>query len=338
MAGPYAVHTPGGCSLRSVCYIRLMGRPAFRLVSRGGLAWVESAPLAQWPWLVHAFSTRRGGVSRAPSEGLNLGLTKWDRPADVEENRGRFLAQLGAEGMASASVHQIHSAQSFVVARAAGQLTYRPPGVPGAGLSETVSPAGDALMTAETGILLTVRIADCLPVLLVDPATPAVAVVHAGWRGAVERVVEKAVGDLRRVFRSDPLQILAVLGPSIRACCYEVGEEVVAAFQGRFTRTERFFQPLSNSTQAAGDRPAIPFLSTYPPGHAPEHVPAARLDLTAVAQEQLLCAGVSPSRILVADWCTGCHTDLFFSHRKEGQRTGRQVAVIGIRPNSRPPN
>ena len=157
------------------------------------------------------------------------------------------------------------------------------------------------------------------------------AAVHAGWRGALARVIEKAVGDMRRAFGSDPQKLIAALGPSIRACCYEVGEEVVEAFHGSFADADRFFRPLPNRPEAATDRHSILFLSAYPPGHAPEHVPAARLDLTAVARHQLASAGVKPANIWVADYCTACRTDLFFSHRREGGRTGRQAAAIGIR-------
>jgi hypothetical protein len=158
-----------------------------------------------------------------------------------------------------------------------------------------------------------------------------VAAVHAGWRGALARVIEKAVGDMRRAFGSDPQELIAALGPSIRDCCYEVGEEVVEAFQGCFTDADQFFRKLPNRPEAATDRHSILFLSAYPPGHAPEHVPAARLDLIAVARNQLATAGVRPTNICVADYCTACRTDLFFSHRHEGGGTGRQAAAIGIR-------
>ena len=187
-------------------------------------------------------------------------------------------------------------------------------------------------MTAEPGLLLSIRIADCLPVLLVDPQRRVVAAVHAGWRGALARVIEKAVGDMRWAFGSDPQELIAALGPSIRACCYQVGEEVVQSFRGSFAHAGRFFRPLPKRPHAATDRYSILFLSSYPPGHAPEHIPAARLDLIAVAQDQLSSAGVKPAHVHVADFCTACRSDLFFSHRKEGADTGRQAAVIGIRP------
>jgi hypothetical protein len=308
-----------------------LGAQNFKMVSRGGLGWLEAVRLGKFPWLVHAFSTRQGGTSQAPCAGLNLGFTESDVRARVEENRRRFFHQLGAGDFALAPLRQVHSSHSWVMARDHdGHLAWQLAGA-GDPASAPDPPAGDGLMTAEPGILLTIRIADCLPLLLVDPQRRAVAAVHAGWRGALARIIEKAVGDMRRALGSDPQRLIAAVGPSIRACCYEVGAEVVDAFHGGFARAERFFRPLPTLAEAAAGHASIPFLNAHPPGHAPEHAPAAHLDLTAVAREQLECAGVKPANILVADFCTACRTDLFFSHRREGSRTGRQVAAIGIR-------
>ena len=315
-----------------LCYIRDLGTQIFNMVSRGGLGWLESVRLSKLPWLVHAFSTRRGGLSQAPCAGLNLGFTESDRRERVEQNRRRFLDQLGGKDFVPASVRQVHSSHSYVVTRdRTDQLAYQLPGIEVSAPAATNPPAGDGLMTAEPGILLTIRIADCLPLLLVDPQRRVVAAVHAGWRGALARVIEKAVGDMRRALGSDPQELIVALGPSIRACCYEVGEEVVEAFHGSFADADRFFRALPNRPEAATGHHSILILNAYPPGHAPEHVPAAHLDLTAVARYQLASAGVKPANILVADYCTACRTDLFFSHRQEGERTGRQIAVIGIR-------
>jgi polyphenol oxidase len=302
------------------------------MVSRSGLCWLESAELASLPWVLHAFSTRKGGVSRSPCAGLNLGFTASDCRERVEQNRRHFLHQLGVKDFISAPLRQVHSSHSFAVTRGnTGELVYQAPGSEVPAPVAPDAPAGDGLMTAEPGILLTIRIADCLPVLLVDPEQRVVAAVHAGWRGARARIIEKSVGDLRRAFGSDPQTLFAALGPSIRACCYEVGEEVVEAFHGSFAGADQFFQPLPNRAKAATDRHSILFLSADPPGHAPEHAPIARLDLIAAARYQLASAGVDPANVFVADYCTACRTDLFFSHRREGGATGRQAAAIGIR-------
>jgi polyphenol oxidase len=292
------------------------------------MSWLETLRLGQFPWLIHAFSMRQGGVSTPPCAGLNLGFTGSDRRERVEENRRRFFRALGAKDFSIPSLRQIHSSHCFIVSGGnASQPNFE---FPGGGALAANPPAGDGLITCDPGILLTIRIADCMPILLVDTRRRAVAAVHAGWRGAWARIIEKSVGDLRRAFSSDPGKLLAAVGPSIRACCYEVGQEVVEAFHGKFANSDSFFLPLRTRPEAATDRHSILFLSAYPPGHAPDHLPAARLDLVAVARHQLQSAGLKASNILIADYCTACRTDLLFSHRREGPATGRQVAAIGI--------
>ena len=312
----------------------LAGRP-FQIVSRAGLSWLECSTLARVPWLLHAFSTRRGGVSRGSASGLNLGFIAADRRPNVEENRRRFFARLGAEDFSLATLRQIHSAQVYQAARhKSGKLAYFAAGSPVPQPSFHDAPAGDALLTDQPGILLSMRTADCIPTLLVDPERRAVAAVHAGWRGGLQRIVEKTVGVMRATFRSDPPGMLAAVGPGIRACCYEVGEEVVAAYCGRFTQGEQFFRPVApaSPSKALANRYPLLFLSPHPPGQEPQPGPAAYLDLAAVVVAQLLAAGLRARNIAVCDYCTSCRTDLFFSHRKEGSRTGRMMAVVGIRP------
>jgi YfiH family protein len=305
---------------------------AFKTVARDGVEWLECPALARFPWLRHAFSTRRGGGSEAPAAGLNLGFIAADTHANVEENRRRFFAQLGAERFTLAALRQRHSTHIYRVVRAAsGQLEYYPSGFPAPERSDHPLPIGDALVTDQPGVLLSVRVADCLPVLVLDPRQHALAAIHAGWRSALGRIVEKTVGLMRTVFGSDAHHLLAALGPSIRACCYEVGEEVVAAFCGRFPRGEQFFREASLGSPSPAALGPLPFLSAQPPGHAARPVPRAHLDLVAVALDQLRSAGVRLSHIQVADFCTACRTDLFFSHRKEGKDTGRTMAVIGIK-------
>jgi hypothetical protein len=316
-----------------VCYISLLGHSASQIVSRGGLAWIEHPLIARYSWLVHAFSTRQGGVSRGLSAGLNLGFTKGEPRARVWENRKLFLQQLGAEHFALAALRQVHSANIYQVRRAtSGKIEYRLGGnrIPEQpGLDQ---PVGDALLTDQAGILLSVRTADCLPVLLVDPKRRAVAAVHAGWRGALARIVEKAVGEMRHVYGSEPQSLLAVLGPSIRVCCYEVGQEVEDAFQGRFPRADKFFRKRFEPPAFDSTRRPTSFLNMRPPGYQSTGTPAIRLDLVAVAQDQLLTAGLTPHHVAAVNFCTACRTDLFYSCRQKGSGAGRMLAVIGIRP------
>lgn len=295
---------------KAPCYIGCLRRSAFKLVSRGNLAWLECSRLARYPWLVHAFSTRRGGVSPPPAAGLNLGMIESDLRTNVEQNRKTFFREFNAEGFSLASLRQVHSSSVFQLARGSrGEIVYGPPGNSSLGESASHPPQGDALLTGQAGILLSVRIADCMPILLVDPRRRAIAAVHAGWRGALRGVLEKAVEEMRGAFGTDSKEMLAAIGPCIQACCYEVGEEVVAAFNERFPNTTKFFRVKTRAGKA-------------------------HLDLYAVARQQLQTAGLRPANILAASFCTACRTDLFFSHRKEGNGTGRMMAVIGLRPET----
>lgn len=346
-----------------------MARESFKLARRAGLTWLQSGELARLPWLVHGFSTRLVrpvGPSRrqrqATARDFNLGFTDGARQRDVQANRKRFTRAL-ADGFTVASLKQIHSATVYQVAKVdAGQaaqicgvngLEYLAAGyeqprleaqrgrdVAGAGcvphrrasISEPLA-AGDALVTAERGVLLTIRTADCLPVLLVDRRLRVITAIHAGWRGTLTRVVEKAVGEMRRLFDSHPGDLLAALGPGIGPCCYEVGEDVVDAFRGEFLEADRFFRrpPASFQLYRSNLRYTLLFHTQAPPGH--EREPARlHLDLAAAARAQLIAAGLRRTAIDISGYCTACRADLFFSHRREGNRAGRMMAAIGLRP------
>lgn len=317
-----------------MCYILPLGHPTSHFVSRRGLTWIEHPLLTGYPWLIHAFSTRRGGVSRGPAAGLNLGSTQGETQSRVRKNRDLLFRQLGAERFALAALRQVHSTVVFQVDHASGdELEYHLAGSPPAEHPGLAQPEGDALLTDQAGILLSVRTADCLPLLLVDPKRRAVAAVHAGWRGALGRIIEKTAGEMCRVYGSQPSRLLAVLGPSIRACCYQVGKDVEEAFHGRFPNADKFFH--KRPGQAAG-RPETRFLSFLgePPGRSADPEPSSHLDLVAVAEDQLRGAGLARCRVAAVDLCTACRPDLFYSHRRDGNGTGRMAAVIGIRPEN----
>jgi YfiH family protein len=169
-------------------------------------------------------------------------------------------------------------------------------------------------------------------VLLADVKLRAVAAVHAGWRGALARVIEKTVGEMRRMFGSAPENLVAALGPAIRGCCYEVGDEVVDAFRAHFIERDDFFCRLPRDREADYSRSphSLLFHTQAPPGHRRERS-NLHLDLGAVAQAQLTAAGVKASAIHPSGYCTACRADLFFSYRRDGTQAGRMMAVIGVR-------
>ncbi len=273
---------------------------------------------ADVPWLVHGFSTRQGGVSTCyGGKVLNLGQTEHDTHTNLERNRALFLKALGAVNddgslWPLAQVRQIHSA---IIQRV-----------------ETVephAPAGDGMITNNPGVLLAIKTADCVPVLVADVKRRVVGAFHAGWRGTVARVVEKGVGEMRRQFGSTPQDLRAAIGPCVRKCCYSVGPEVQSEFESQFSYSHELFEEVFDSNAIHIKYPLL-FLNQRAPGHG-DLGPEIHLDLVSANVRQLRDAGVPENHISVLDGCTACDTKRFFSHRAEFGKTGRMMAVIGVR-------
>jgi YfiH family protein len=189
--------------------------------------------------------------------------------------------------------------------------------------------AGDGLITNTPGILLAVLTADCLPVILVDPRNRAVGVFHAGWRGTARRIVEKGIGEMRRAFGTRARDVLAALGPGIRGCCYQVGPELKEIFESQFAYAAELFRETKESNEIHERYPLL-FLTARAPGHS-ELPKKIFLDIAEANRRQLLAAGVRAANISDASFCTSCHCEMFFSHRAEKGKTGRMMAVAGIR-------
>jgi hypothetical protein len=274
--------------------------------------------LFRLPWLVHGFSTRTGGFSKAyGGHSLNLGFTKHDSRAAVERNRAEFQRQVGAvtgkKLWPLVTLRQIHSDLIHCISK--------PP-------EEKLS--GDGLVTDTPGNLLGIQTADCLPVMLVDTKRRAVGVFHAGWRGTVQRIVEKGVGQMRGCFGTCPRDIKAAIGPGIHGCCYQVGEEVRVKFESQFDYASDLFREVKESDPIREKYPLL-FLTARAPGHS-ELPTNIFLDLVEANRRQLMAVGVSAKNIHASPLCTSCRTDLLFSHRAEKGVTGRMMAVAGIRP------
>jgi len=297
--------------------------------------------LAPFPWLVHGFSTRLGGVSsfdppREPSRSvpspsdLNLGNVAWDTAKRVSENRRRWLACLQAKGMQLVLQRQVHSDLIRTVADVGTGLQACTSTNRNASPKGSALPAGDALITSRPGLLLGVLTADCLPILLVDSRQRVVAGLHCGWRGTARRLAEKAVGRMRFLFGSKPEHLWAAVGPGIRSCCYAVGPEVVEEFACQFPYADTLFVTRSRPFTPLETKRAImilPLRSNFGPRSKQE----IYLDLPLANLRQLRDAGVPESQIASDASCTSCHPELFFSHRRDAGYTGRMMAVVGIR-------
>jgi polyphenol oxidase len=151
---------------------------------------------------------------------------------------------------------------------------------------------GDALATRTPGIKVSVRTADCFPILLADPVQRAVSAVHAGWRGTAAGIAAATLFKMRQSFGANPRDVFAAIGPGIGACCYQVGEDVARRF----------------GMQAAG-----------------------RLDLAAHNLRQLAEAGVPRSQIEMLGACTFCRAERFHSWRRDGAHAGRMISYVGIK-------
>jgi YfiH family protein len=297
----------------------------WRLRRAGGLQILQAPALTRLTWLAHGFSTRPGGASELVKSGnarakaakaLNLGFTDWDTRDRVLANRQKFFQALGAGKMRAVTLRQIHSDIVHLIDAASA--------------SAEQAPQGDALVTREREVLLVVQTADCVPILLADTKNRAVAAIHSGWRGTLRRIAEKTLGRMEMEFGTQPEDVVAVLGPGIGRCCYEVGSDVAKEFHSQFPEAREWFDgPFDSLAAGENDPNWLPWLTMRPPGHAPPS-PTVQLDLIAANRAILASAGVLPARIFSSGFCTACRTDLFFSYRRE-RTTGRMMAAIAIR-------
>jgi purine-nucleoside/S-methyl-5'-thioadenosine phosphorylase / adenosine deaminase len=276
--------------------------------AENGLEILEVKRWKRYEWLLHGFSTRDGGVSQVyGGSTLNLGWTKEDDSASVAENRRRFLRAVCGQqaGSVLVGVKQIHSNMVRVVKKEDGGLEGRLQTEEGKAVLE-----GDGLITDVPGVLLGVGTADCVPVLVVDVTKRVVAAFHAGWRGTVARIVERGIGIMQEEYRSQAVDMVAAVGPSIGPCCYTVGEEVWSEFGRQFGYAKELFVRSTDSEEV-------------------------RLNLLEANRRQLLDAGVTEASIAMTGECTACARSQsgamrYFSHRAEHGIAGRMLNVVGV--------
>jgi polyphenol oxidase len=246
--------------------------------------------LSTYKWLRHGFSLRKSQDGAEMSYSLNEYQTR----ETVLGNRQRLVRSVSGRELPLAILRQVHSDRVFQASRTM--------------LSDP--PRGDGWVTGEPELLVAIQTADCLPVLLVDPQQRVVAAVHAGWRGTLKRIAAKAIHRMQTDFGSHPSNCLAVVGPAIRRCCYEVGEEVVEAFSREFELASTLF--------------------CEPPRGKATRANSQCVDLAEACRRQLLNAGMAAEKIFTDGPCTACEKDRFFSHRADAGRAGRIMSVIGI--------
>lgn len=228
--------------------------------------------------LVAGMSTRAGGPADS-TFGLNLSYNVGDDPARVGENRERFFGAMGVGTGDLAFMQQVHG------------LTITKVDAPG------VYPSCDGLTTNVAGVFLCVTVADCVPIFIFDRGAPALAVVHAGWRGTAGGIAGAAVAALCAAYGARASRMEAFIGPAATECCYQVGEDVAAAFPAGFVTVKNG---------------------------------APHVSLKGVNRDHLIAAGVPPDAIELHPGCTIHDGSLYHSFRRDGNRSGRMVGVAGM--------
>ncbi|WP_027717349.1 peptidoglycan editing factor PgeF [Desulfovirgula thermocuniculi] len=271
--------------------------PAFRWQEEGEVKYLVFEHFGRTGLVAHGFTSRHGGVSAGEYATLNLAFHVGDDPQRVLANREIACRALGINPAHLVAGEQVHGANVAVVGK--GERGR------GATSPEGALPATDALVTAEPLVPLSAYFADCVPVFLLDPLRGVAGLAHAGWRGTCLGVAARTVKAMCRRFGSRPADLLAAIGPAIGPCCYQVGEDVA----GRVRES----------------------LSSWPELLVPGGPGKWHLDLREANRRLLLEAGLDPANIAVAELCTCCRQDLFFSHRGSRGRTGRMAAFIMLR-------
>jgi YfiH family protein len=256
--------------------------------SLNGLVFYQFDGLDHYTELYHGAFTRLGGVSGAPFESLNLARSVGDDVQAVQENNRRMLSAFGVTPGRATTAWLVHG-RAVAVMTQADAGSYRQ--------------GYDAIITRERGLALTMRFADCVPLVFYDPMQQAIGLAHAGWRGVAENVIAATVMALRDNFRSNPRDLWAGIGPCISADRYRVGQDVI-------------------DLVAAACPPQVPIVQLQPDG-------ALHLDLNAAVRSQLEASGIE--NIEDSATCTASNTGEWFSHRAEHGKTGRFGVVIGLR-------
>lgn len=264
--------------------------------TRKDLAYFTYPALEELPFLIHAFTTRAGGVSRGCYASMNLCATRGDDPEAVLKNHRIMAEELGYDLSLCVHSHQTHTTNVRRIFRKDGGLgVIRPQELKDV----------DAMITHEPGMVLMTFYADCTPLYFVDPVHRAIALAHAGWKGTIGRIGVKTIRAMEEAFQTDPKDLLFCIGPSICPDCYEISEELAEAFRGEFPEHPEILKP--------GD-----------PGKA-------FLDLWECNRITALEAGVLPEHMSLTNVCTRCNPHLLFSHRVQGNDRGNLTAILGLK-------
>jgi len=258
--------------------------------------------MSKWNGLVAGFTTRLGGFSEEPFLSNNMGLHVDDNEQHVIRNRQQLCQHLSFPFESFTCAQQVHSNKVQVV-------TYKERGRGRLSAQDAIQDT-DGIITNESNILLTSFYADCVPLLFVDPIKKVVALAHAGWKGTVEAIAKQTIDLMQAQYQCEAQSIYAAIGPSIGQCCYEVDKRVIDAVHVLWDKEQLPKHLLETCIRPINELKAL-------------------INLKEINRQIMIKAGILSSNIEISKLCTGCSTDLFFSHRIEGGKTGRMASFIG---------
>lgn len=264
----------------------------FRLSQKGPVQFFEAKELAELGFVMHAFCTRRSGVSQGGFASLNVGNLVGDKENNIIQNLNIIKDSFAIPENGLVMLTQMHGDRIIEI----GEKDLLP----------VTLNKGDGLITNRPGMAICVKTADCVPLLFVDRRLKVAGAVHAGWRGTALKIAAKMAGIFSERFSSRNEDIMVFIGPAIGPCCYEVDSPVFEAFSA-IKGMERFFYKLERKDRW-------------------------NFDLLNANRFQLIEEGVPGDNIWVADICTSCRQDLFYSHRAaKGRKEGRQLSFIMLK-------
>lgn len=236
----------------------------------------------------HMFTTRKGGSRIEPYHSFNLGFDSGDSVDSVLLNRKLLSQCLGGNKQRVFFPKQVHGNRIVILTAQSYRFNQEA--------------RADGVITQDRSYAISILTADCLPIILVDPATQSCGVIHAGWRSSLAGITRKAIAMLKYKIGVNPHSLLVGFGPSIRACCYEVGKEIAQLVKQKFPHDDKSV-------------------------HQKEGSDCLFMDLAGFNKLCLINSDVPEENIFDCGFCTSCHNDLFFSHRAQHGMAGRQATL-----------
>ena len=265
----------------------------FRFSKKGPVEYLEATELSACNFLTHAFCTRRGGVSEGKFVSLNFSSREGDSTENVQQNWKILATAFNLEVEQFFVVSQVHGDRILIIDHPVRDFISNQPH------------QCDAIITDQPELAIGIKTADCVPIFFADKKKRIIGVAHAGWKGTSLNITAKVVDAFVKKFSCHTDDIIAVIGPSIGPCCYQVDCVVYDSMREDKDR-ESFFSPCCMQG-------------------------SWMLDLPLANKLQIIGRGINPTNVYTTDYCTSCNTGIFFSHRREGGSTGRQLNFIMLK-------